>query len=47
MSSDPPWEPATQAIDEMFEGDYEAAEVHLIETLGELRKHKQDQRRGN
>lgn len=47
MSSEPPFEPAVDAIDEMFEGDLDAAEVHLLQSLSELRKYKQDQRREN
>lgn len=39
-----PWRQATAAIDEMFEGDLDAAEGHLLEALGQVRKVRHQRR---
>jgi len=45
MASDEPWEPATEAIDAMFDDDLDAAEARLLESLGAVRKQKQRRER--
>jgi len=45
MSDDEAWEPAVEAIDAIFDDDYDRAEEALLASLGQVRKERAMQRR--
>jgi len=44
MTDDEAWEPAVDAIDAIFDGDYDRAEEKTLKTLGKIRKEREQER---
>lgn len=45
MTDQESWEPAVEAIDAIFEDDYDRAEEALLASLGQVRKERAQHRR--